>query len=56
MIYHGLKSFEVRPKSLISSVPDGFEVPWLCRLVGERLEVGDITPTEVAPVVDEVSG
>jgi hypothetical protein len=55
-ISHGLKSFEVRPKSLISSVPDGFEVPWLCWFFGERLEVGDKTPTEVAPVVNAVSG
>jgi hypothetical protein len=53
---HGLKSFEVRPKSLIPSTPDGFEVPWLCRLVGESLEVGDKTPTEVAPIVDAVLG
>jgi hypothetical protein len=28
-ISHGLKPFEVRPKSLIPSAPDGFEVPWL---------------------------
>jgi hypothetical protein len=35
---------------------DGFEVPWLRRLVGEGLEVGDKTPTEVALVVDAVSG
>jgi hypothetical protein len=35
--------------------PDGFEVPWLRRLVGEALKVGDETPTEVAPVVDAVS-
>jgi hypothetical protein len=55
-VSHGLKSFEVRPKSLISSAPDRFEVPWLCQFVGERLEVGDKTPTEVAPVVDAVSG
>jgi hypothetical protein len=31
-ISHGLKPFEVRPESLIPSVPDGFEVPWLQRL------------------------
>jgi hypothetical protein len=37
-------------------VPDGFEVPWLRWLVGEGLEVGDKTPTEVAPIVDVVSG
>jgi hypothetical protein len=55
-ISHGLKPFEVRPESLIPSAPDGFEVPWLRRLVGERLEVGDEAPTEVAPVVDVVLG
>jgi hypothetical protein len=55
-IPHGLKSFEIRPKSLIPLALDGFEVPWLHRLVGERLKVGDEAPTEVAPVVDAVSG
>jgi hypothetical protein len=55
-ISHGLKPFEVRPESLIPSALDGFEVPWLRRFVGERLEVGDEAPTEVAPIVDEVSG
>jgi hypothetical protein len=55
-ISHGLKSFEVRPESLIPSVLDGFEVPWLRRFVGEGLEVGEEAPTEIAPVVDAVSG
>jgi hypothetical protein len=55
-ISHGLKPFEVRPESLIPLAPDGFEVTWLRRLVGERLEVGDEAPTEVAPVIDAVSG
>jgi hypothetical protein len=54
-ISHGLKPLEVRPKSFISSAPDGFEVPWLRRFVGEGLEVGDKTSTEVAPIVDAVS-
>jgi hypothetical protein len=35
--------------------PDGFEVPRLCRLVGEGLEVSNKAPTEVAPIVDAVS-
>jgi hypothetical protein len=35
---------------------DGFEVPRLRWLVGEGLEVGSETPTEVSPVVDAVSG
>jgi hypothetical protein len=55
-ISYGLKPFEVRPESLIPSALDGFEVPWLRWLVGERLEVGDEAPTEVAPDVDGVSG
>jgi hypothetical protein len=46
-ISHGLKPFEVRPESFI---------PWLRRLVRERLEVSDEAPTEIAPVVDAVSG
>jgi hypothetical protein len=54
-ISHGLKPLEVRPKRFIPSTPDGFEVPRLHRLVGEGLEVGDKTPTEVAPIVDAVS-
>jgi hypothetical protein len=53
-ISHGLKPLEVRPKSLIPSAPNGFEVPRLRRLVGEGLEVGDKTPNEVAPIVDAV--
>jgi hypothetical protein len=55
-ISHGLKPLEVRPESLIPLAPYGFEVPWLHRLVRERLEVDDETPTEVAPVVDALSG
>jgi hypothetical protein len=53
-ISHGLEPLEVRLKSFIPSVPDGFEVPRLRRLVGEGLEVGDKTPTEVAPIVAAV--
>jgi hypothetical protein len=52
---HCLKSFEERLESLIIMVPNGFEVPWLCRFVGERLEVHDEPATEVTPVVDAVS-
>jgi hypothetical protein len=37
-------------------VPNGFEVPWLRWLVREGLEIGDETPIEVAPIIDEVSG
>jgi hypothetical protein len=35
--------------------PDGVEVPWLRRLVREGLEVGNESPTKVAPIVDAVS-
>jgi hypothetical protein len=55
-ISHGLEPSEVRPKSFVPSALDGFEVPWLRRFVGERLKVSDEAPTEVAPVVDAVSG
>jgi hypothetical protein len=53
-ISHDLKPLEVRLKSLIPSASDGFEVPRLRRFVGEGLEVGDKTSTEVAPIVDAV--
>jgi hypothetical protein len=36
-------------------VPYGFEVPWPRQLVREGLEVGDETPTEIAPIVGAVS-
>jgi hypothetical protein len=39
----------------IPLMPDGFEVPWLCWLVGKSLEVGDEPPTEVTPIVDAMS-
>jgi hypothetical protein len=51
-----LKPLEVRLEGFIVLAPDGFEVPWLHRLVREGLEIGDETPTEVAPIVDAVSG
>jgi hypothetical protein len=54
-IPHGLKPLKVRPKCLIAPAPNGFEVPWLRRLVRERLKVGDEMPTEVTPIVDAVS-
>jgi hypothetical protein len=55
-ISHGLEPFEVRPKSFVPPTLDGFEVPWLRRFVGEGLEIGGEASTEVAPVVDAVSG
>jgi hypothetical protein len=54
-ISHGLKSLEVRPKCFIPPTPDEFEVPWLRRLVGEGLKVGNEASTEVAPIIDAVS-
>jgi hypothetical protein len=56
MISHSLESFEVWSKSFVPLVLDGFEVPWLRWFVGETLKVGREAPTEVAPVVDAVSG
>jgi hypothetical protein len=55
VISHGLKPLEVRPKSFIPPTPDGFEVPWLRRFVGEELKVRDGAPTEVTPIIDAVS-
>jgi hypothetical protein len=52
---HRLKSFEKRSEGLIILAPNGFEVPWLCRFIGERLEVRDKPMTEVTPIVDAVS-
>jgi hypothetical protein len=45
-----------RRVSFVPPALDGFEVPWLRRFVGERLKVSGEAPTEVAPVVDAVSG
>jgi hypothetical protein len=52
---HRLKSFEERWEGFIVLAPNGFEVPWLRRFIGERLEVRDKPATEVALVVDVVS-
>jgi hypothetical protein len=51
---HCLKPFEERSEGLIVLAPNGFEVPWLRRFIGERLEVRDKPSTEVAPIVDAV--
>jgi hypothetical protein len=53
---HGLKPLKVRPEGLLGLAPDGFEVPWLRRLIGEGLEVGDETPTKVVPIIDAMLG
>jgi hypothetical protein len=55
-ISHGLDPFEVRLESFVPRALDGFEVPWLRWFVGEGLKVGGEASTEVAPVVDAVSG
>jgi hypothetical protein len=52
---HRLKPFEEQSESLIILAPNGFEVPWLCQFIGERLEVRDKPATEVTPVIDAVS-
>jgi hypothetical protein len=46
--------FEERSDGLIILAPDGFEVPWLRRLIRERLEVRDKPAAEVTPIVDAV--
>jgi hypothetical protein len=53
---HGRKPLEVRSEGFLALAPDGFEVPWLRRLIGEGLEVGDEALTEVILIVDAVSG
>jgi hypothetical protein len=35
--------------------PNGFEIPWLRRFIGEGLEVRDKPVTEISPMVDAVS-
>jgi hypothetical protein len=52
---HCLKSFKERSEGLIILAPNGFDVPWLHRLIEERLEVRDKPTTEVTPIVDAVS-
>jgi hypothetical protein len=54
-VYHCLNSFEERSEGLIILAPDGFEVPWLRRLIGERQKVHNKPETEVTPIVDAVS-
>jgi hypothetical protein len=55
-ISHSLEPFEVRTESFVPPTLDGFEVPWLRWFVEEGLKVGGEASTEVAPVVDAVSG
>ena len=52
---HRLKSFEERMKSFIILPPNGFEVPRLCRFIGERLKIRDKPTVEVPTIVDVVS-
>jgi hypothetical protein len=53
---HRLKPLEEQSESFIILAPDGFEVPWLRRLVEEGLEIGDEASTKVAPIIDAVPG
>jgi hypothetical protein len=53
-IPHCLKSFEERLEGLIILASDGFEVPWLRRLIEKRLDDHDKPATEVTPIIDEV--
>jgi hypothetical protein len=52
---HRLKYFEGRTKGFIILPPNGFEVPWLCWFIGQRLEIRDKLAAEVTPIVDAVS-
>jgi hypothetical protein len=54
-IPHHLKSFEEQLESFIILPSNGFEVPWLCRFIRERLEIRDKPAAEVTPIVDAVS-
>jgi hypothetical protein len=54
MVPHRLKYFVELSESLIILPLNGFEVPWLRRFIGERLEVCDKPTTKVTPVVDAV--
>jgi hypothetical protein len=55
MVPHRLKSFEEQSESFITLPPNGLEVPWLYRFIGERLKIHDKPATEVTPIVDAVS-
>jgi hypothetical protein len=52
---HYLKYFKERSKSFIVLSSNGFEVSWLCRFIGERLEIRDKPVAEVTPIVNAVS-
>jgi hypothetical protein len=52
---HCLKSFEERLESFIILSSNGFEVPWLCRFIGERLKICNKPAAEVTLIVDAVS-
>jgi hypothetical protein len=54
VVPHCLKSFEERLEGLIIPSSDGFELLWMRRLIGKRLEVHDKPATEVTPIVDVV--
>ena len=52
---HRLEPFQVRSEGLAIVPLDGLEVPRLCRLVGEGLEVGGESAAEIIPAVDAVA-
>jgi hypothetical protein len=56
MLCSSFSNSNTRGVTLIPSTPGGFEVPWLRQLVGGGLEVGNKTPSEVAPIVNAVLG
>jgi hypothetical protein len=54
MVPHRLKTFDEQSESFITLSPNGLEVPWLHRFIGERLEIHDKLAAEVTPIVDAV--
>jgi hypothetical protein len=55
MVPHCLESSEERTESFIVLALDGFEIPWLRRLVGEGLEVRDKPTAEISPIINAMS-
>jgi hypothetical protein len=53
-IPHSFEMLQERAEGLITLVLDGFEVPWLCRLVGKGLQI-DKPVEEIGPVVDAMT-
>jgi hypothetical protein len=50
-IPHCLESSKERTESFIVLALDGYEIPWLRRVVGEGLEVRDKPAAKISPIV-----